>query len=265
VKDWEVIIVDNHSQDDTRQMVESLRDERMRFIEVDNEGVVAFSRNTGWRQARSEYIALLDSDDWWDPRKLEASLAELARGADIIYHDLYLVHSANQRFFFSRARTRDLRRPIYDELLFGGNALTNSSVVVRRSILEKIGGISEDRALIAFEDYDAWLRIARVTERFVRLARPLGYYWKGGANLSTPERTIRNLDHFRNAYLPGGSVLLPAWFHYGYGRAYYHLGSYDLAFEHMRCALRGRLVFSKVLKAVLTLIASSGRRLLGAR
>jgi hypothetical protein len=102
----------------------------------------------------------------------------------------------------------------------------------------------------------------------VRIAAPLGYYWKGSANLSTPERTIRNLDHFRSVYLTAsstGGATLPAWFHYGYGRAYYHLGSYDLALEHMRRALGGRLAFSKTVKAVLTCAASSGRRILGVR
>jgi hypothetical protein len=45
-----------------------------------------------------------------------------------------------------------------------------------------IGGFSEDRSLIAWEDYDAWLRIANVTERFKRLDETLGYYWTGGGN-----------------------------------------------------------------------------------
>ena len=263
---WEVIVVDNRSNDGTRAYVEGLRDPRLRFIEIDNGGVVAASRNAGWRASRGEYVALLDSDDWWKPRKLELSVAALDAGADIVYHDLLLARRAGQRLHLRRSRTRRLQAPAHDDLLEGGNALTNSSVVVRRKLLEAIGGISEERALIAFEDYDTWLRLAQVTGRFTRLPQALGYYWTGGANLSTPERTIRNLEHFKTTYSARADAppRLPGWYHYGYGRACYHLNNHIGAIAHMRAALTGRLVASKRVKAHLTIAASLLRRLRGA-
>ncbi|MEJ0084655.1 MAG: glycosyltransferase [Pseudomonadota bacterium] len=258
--DWEVLVVDNHSTDSTSDVVASFRDARIRLLEVRNEGVVARSRNLGIHAATGEFVALLDSDDWWAPHKLAASVSALERGADVVYHDLYLVHHAAQQFFWRRARTRQLSKPVHDDLVRRGNALTNSSVVLRRSLFLDIGGISEDRALIAFEDYDAWLRIARITDRFTRLDRALGYYWKGGANLSTPERTLRNLEHFVATHFTGEEWRdgkLPGWVDYAYGRAYYHLRSPDRSRTYSRRALYGQIGWRKRVKAILTLAALS--------
>src|SRR5208283_1559640 len=93
------------------------------------------------------------------------SVARLDAGADVVYHDLYAVHSTRQRILWAKKRTLPLKPPIYADLLRKGNVVPNSSVVVRFEIIRGVGGFSEDRGLIAWEDYDAWLRIARVTDR----------------------------------------------------------------------------------------------------
>lgn len=262
-RDWEAIVVDNHSEDGTRAAVERLQDARIRLIEIHNDGIVARSRNAGIRAAAGEYVAFLDSDDWWKARKLERSLQALRSGADVVYHDLLIVRSEGQRFHLRRARTRALAPPVYEDLIRNGNALNNSSVVVRRSLLEQIGGLSEERALIALEDYDAWLRLARFTQRFLRLPVADGYYWQGGANLLTPERSLQTMSRVAERYLQtdlvAGRATLPPWMQYVIGRAHYHLGSHALAVEHMRRALRGGLPANQNVKAVLTLAISLGR------
>ena len=134
-------------------------------------------------------------------------------------------------------------------------------MVLRSELLRQVGGFSEDPALIAWEDYDAWLRIAKVTERFERLDTPLGYYWSGGANLSSPRRLIENLAHFREIYgITGGNTpqaSLPAWYHYILGLAYYQIGSYSVVPGHMRRALFGGLPLTKRPKAAFTSMMSS--------
>ena len=164
-KNWEAIVIDNHSTDDTRQVVEGLRDSRIRMLEVHNQGIVALSRNVGIRAASTAYVAFLDSDDWWAPTKLQESLRRLTAGADLVYHDLYIVGSIDQSRFFRRARTRVLSPPVFDDLLRNSNALATSSVVTRRALLEKIGGFTEEREWIGWEDYDTWLRMASITRR----------------------------------------------------------------------------------------------------
>lgn len=198
---WELIIVDNHSTDNTNEVVDEFNDSRIRFLEIHNNGVIAASRNKGLQAAKGEYVAFLDSDDWWLPGKLEASIQCLDSGMDIVYHDLYLVSSLPPKArFWKRACTRQVKSPVLQDLLFNGNAINNSSVVVKRKLMEKIGGFTEDPLLIAAEDYDAWLRISRHTDAFCRLDKILGFYWDGGGNISSAERTIKNIERLRELY-----------------------------------------------------------------
>jgi glycosyltransferase involved in cell wall biosynthesis len=88
---WEAIVVDNHSSDNTDAVVASLGDPRIQLFKIHNQGVIAASRNMGIRHARGEWVAFLDSDDWWSSRKLELSLAGLQQGADLVYHDVWIV------------------------------------------------------------------------------------------------------------------------------------------------------------------------------
>lgn len=232
-QDWETLVVDNHSKDDTDAVVAKLGDPRVTLHKVHNDGIIAASRNVGIRRARGELVAFLDSDDWWTPRKLEKSVAALASGADVVYHDLYSVRRAGQTRFWRKARTRQLGHPAFDDLLSNGTALTTSSVVMRRAILEAIGGFAEERALVGMEDFDVWVRTAQVTERFVRLPEALGYYWEGGGNTSSDRRTLGLLDLVESRYAaqlrrahPGAE---PYWVNYDRGRAHFKLGELQQA------------------------------------
>src|SRR5947209_256379 len=73
ITDWEVIVVNNFSDDDTAAVVASLQDPRIQFVDFRNDGVIAASRNFGVTLAKAELVAFLDADDRWAPRKLEAS------------------------------------------------------------------------------------------------------------------------------------------------------------------------------------------------
>jgi glycosyltransferase involved in cell wall biosynthesis len=255
-RDWEVIIVDNHSTDGTVALVAELGDPRIAVHQVHNGGVIAISRNVGIQRARGEYVAFLDSDDWWAPEKLERSVAALEAGADVVYHDLYAVTTSSPRLLRKRASTRLLRPPVFDDLLTRGNALNNSSVIVRAACLEAIGGLSEDPDLIAGEDFDTWLRIAGMTDRFVRLADPLGYYWVGGGAISNPRRTLTVLAALEARYgealrARGGPVAAP-WLSYSRGKAHFRLGQYREAWVCLQSALssHGRLDWTRRGKAL---------------
>jgi glycosyltransferase involved in cell wall biosynthesis len=263
LRDFEVIVCDDGSTDGTREVVDAYRERlSLTFHWAENYGGPARPRNAGLQLARADYVAFLDSDDWWAAGKLEQSLRRLNAGADIIYHDLYMVRSLQQRFYLRRVRTRPLAAPVFEDLLRHGNTVPNSSVVVRRDLMKKVGGFSEDRSLIAWEDYDAWLRLARVTERFERIGSPLGYYWDGGNNISSPRRLIANLERFRELYASTalGEQGLPPWYHYSLGLAYYQLGSYGDSLVHMRRALAGGLPAMRCAKALGTAAVSSVMR-----
>jgi len=250
---WEVLVVDNHSTDGTDRVVGQFNNPQIAIYQrpkiyigstPHNDRVIAASRNVGLRHARGEYVALLDSDDWWAPRKLEQSVAALDAGADLVYHALSVVTKTRQRLVRRRTRTRDLKSPIFEDLLVNGNAIDNSSVMVRRGLLEQIGGFSEDPSLISVEDYDAWLRIARMTERFVRIRRTLGYYWAGGGNISRPERTIATVHALEQLYaadLGAHASGKSYYLNYLKGRAWYRLKQYAKAKESLT-RVRGRRV-----------------------
>jgi glycosyltransferase involved in cell wall biosynthesis len=244
-KDWEILIVDNHSEDDTARVVEEFGEARMRLLSVHNHGVIGISRNRGIAAASGEYIAFLDSDDWWLPAKLERCMRALDAGADVVYHDLYLARTASSRLRLQRASTRQVASPVFNDLLERGNALVNSGVVVRRSTLLAAGGLSEDPRIASWEDYECWLRLASVTERFHRLGEVLGFYWAGGGNVTAPARTVRNLTQLRDMYFaPEGRTRdrdLPGWYHYNLGRAHCQLGAYREAVHHLRHAAYGTL------------------------
>jgi GT2 family glycosyltransferase len=215
-------------------------------------------------------VAFLDSDDWWCPRKLEVSVRNLDAGADFVYHDMYLVRRQGQSIFLRRAATRRLKSPVFDDLMGDGNAINNSSVVVRRAVVQAIGGFSEDRTLIAAEDYDAWLRIAKVTEAFVRIPRVMGYYWAGGENLTSPTRTVKLLEAIERRYsdelLKLGSRRSVHWIDYLKARSHYVLGSYDAAAHHLTSIRMQRAPLSVRAKAMwmsllIYLRRAGGRRL----
>jgi glycosyltransferase involved in cell wall biosynthesis len=234
--DWEVVVVDNHSIDNTDSLIESFNDPKIRLFKIHNEGVIAASRNLGLKHASGEYIAFLDSDDWWHPQKLEVSLKYLERGADVVYHDLFLVRKSNQKIFWKKTTARNLKSPIFVDLLVNFNALPNSSVVVRKRIMHEIKGFAEDRDLIATEDYDAWLRAAKISEKFKKIPQTLGYYWCGGRNTSNPSQILKNIDalceRYADSFLELDVLHSNSWL-YTQGRSYYLLGSYKKAKKYL--------------------------------
>ena len=76
-QDWELLVVDNHSTDGTEELVRGYRDTRIRYFKIQNNGVIAASRNLAISQAKGEWLAFLDADDWWMPQKLEVSVRSL--------------------------------------------------------------------------------------------------------------------------------------------------------------------------------------------
>jgi glycosyltransferase involved in cell wall biosynthesis len=236
-QDLEVIVVDNNSSDNTAAVVARFDDPRISLHSIENGGIVAKSRNLGISRARGRYVAFLDSDDWWSPRKLDKCIARLEAGADVVYHHLYFVTSASQTVFRRRVRARDLKSPVFRDLLRQHPVIPQSSVVIRRDLLVKIGGVPEDPDLVAMEDFICWLSVARMTERFSRVRGTLGYYWAGGGNLSSDTRTLELLDRFEARYASEfaseGDRELPAWVSYARGRVYFRRQAYGAAFHHL--------------------------------
>ena len=239
--DWEILVIDNNSTDSTDEVLCEIRDTRIRVLKVRNEGVIAVSRNLGVREARGRWVAFLDADDWWDMTKLEESVDALRRGADVVYHDLRCVRRGLLNFR-KLIRSRQLSCPVRHDLIKNGNALLNSSVVIDRSLLVAVGGQDEDPNLIAAEDYDCWIRVANITEKFCRIPRVLGSYWISDSNVSSPKRAICWLSAIKDRYINvkelHGVRTLPHWYSLAMVKSCIRLSDYAQAkrFIHLSLA-----------------------------
>ncbi|NCI49097.1 glycosyltransferase [Sediminibacterium roseum] len=173
-QNFEVIVVDNHSTDQTNEVLQAFGN-AVRMIKVHNNGVIAVSRNAGIRAAQGSVVAFLDSDDCWTADKLHRCIEKIDVGADIVFHDMAI---EGERSFYHQRRLkgRKMLSPVLTDLLVNGNAIINSTVVVKKDLLEQIGYISEDAEMVAAEDFNTWIRIAAVTESFVYLPVILGSY-----------------------------------------------------------------------------------------
>ena len=233
---WEIIVVDNHSVDNTDTLVDSFREPRLKLLKIHNQGVIAASRNKGVNAAKGSYIAFLDSDDWWLPTKVSNSIEALENGADVVYHKM-LVNNKNINVNINKygkkvLKTKELFSPVYEDLLFNGNLIANSSVVVRKSLLEDIGGISEDQDLITAEDYDLWLRISKKSEKFKFINKCLGWYQVGDNNTSNAERSERSIKKICEIYLKKEQNYLPVWVNYALSKHYVKMKLYKKARHH---------------------------------
>jgi len=96
--------------------------------------------------------------------------------ADLIHHNLEII--GGKRFLGRRryTKSRQLSPPVLKDLLLNGNTIATSSVIVKKSIIEKIGRMSESGDMRTAEDYNAWLRIAEISDSFVFVPRILGSY-----------------------------------------------------------------------------------------
>ena len=98
-KNFEIIIIDNHSDDGTEKWVEEIGDKRIRFNKIHNSGQIAKSRNLGIKMSNSYWLAFLDSDDIWYENRLQASHEILNRNVnlDIVCNNEIFVTNGNKR------------------------------------------------------------------------------------------------------------------------------------------------------------------------
>jgi glycosyltransferase involved in cell wall biosynthesis len=160
--DWELLIADDGSADETREYLRELSSlPKVRVIWMSHTGIPAAVRNAGLREARGKYVAFLDSDDLWDSRKLEAQLAVMQ------------THSLCQWSYtaftnvdeFGVVLPTEIQRRwvpcdggIFERMLGGEVSLRTPCVLATRQLLMEAGGF--DESILSGEDYDLWYRLA---------------------------------------------------------------------------------------------------------
>jgi glycosyltransferase involved in cell wall biosynthesis len=237
----DIWVCDDGSTDNTAEIVARFQGRAsITYRNSINYGGPAWGRNWALKNSKATYLAFLDSDDFWVPEKIALSVDELERGADFVYHPLKIDRHGFKLFSRRILKARKLRNPIFSDLLEGGNTIPNSSVVLRRELLLSIGGFEESQEFIAWEDYDAWLRLSKITDHFSFIPQVLGSYWVGSDNLTNSStKTVERLHSFQRRYLANTlPAQMPAWFNYELGRGYLRLGNREQGRQSLDWAIK---------------------------
>ena len=158
--DWELLVVDDGSTDQTAEYVQAEQDQRIDLIRSVHCGIVGAVRNLGVSQARGRFVAFLDSDDLWKPTKLERQIAALkSRGAQWSYTGYELVDESGRSLKqFVAAQPKEAT--ILNQLLTTEASAAVGSVMVTKDLIDSCGGFSAEPALQCREDHDLVLRLA---------------------------------------------------------------------------------------------------------
>lgn len=205
-KDFEIVIVDNGSTDNSKDIVQSYinQDSRVKYFWQENSGSPAGSRNTGIKNALGEWVTFLDSDDYWYETKLEEVCHKIDNLSD---EYIAISHYEDKEIDGIKVVTLEHGKNIsdlpYDELLFKGNSLSTSAMTVRKDKLNEVRLFDTRKDYFAVEDYDMWMRLAKIG-KFAYIHKTLGVFSISGSNMSGNVELINNnlktlvLNHIDN-------------------------------------------------------------------
>jgi len=159
-KDFELIVVDNCSSDNTEAVIKAYTDKRIRYFKHENGGVVAVNRNYGISQAQGEYIAFCDDDDLWRPEKLEKQMLEFEKDSQmgLVCTNAIIFDKTGDLGEFFKTKLTDSDFTL--ESLIWSNSVICSSVLVKKSVIDNVGLMDVSPEIFTGEDYDLWLRIS---------------------------------------------------------------------------------------------------------
>lgn len=184
--DFELIIVDDNSIDRSKEMIESFNDERIKKHYLVKNRHVAYTVNEGFKKAKGQYIARIDSDDIWKKNKLQKQVEFMDS------HDEYgacftRVHIINNNDNICDDENRNIYNLFNKEpnktqkewvryFFENGNCLCNPSSIIRRSLLDKIG-INYNIAYVPAQDFELWTRLIKKAPIYILDEKLTLYRW----------------------------------------------------------------------------------------
>lgn len=190
-KDFEFIIVDDASTDSSRKVVENYHDKRIKKYYAEKNRNIAYSLNLALSMASGEYIARIDSDDVWELNKLEIQVQYMENHSEcgacftkvnIIDEYSNIANDMYDEYFqlFNSAENKSQREWLRF-FFYQGNCLCHPSVVIRRNVLEHVGGYYH-LAYVPAEDYELWTRIVMKYPIHILEEKLVRYRWEETVN-----------------------------------------------------------------------------------
>lgn len=185
---FELIVVNNNSTDNTKKIIFSFDDNRIKYIELSKKKSLGAARNVALKKCKGDYIAFLDSDDQWMETKLEKTINNFSDDIGLVFSDVIYFNSKKSFNLY------DARKPYtgncFEDLILDYNLCISSCVVSK----EKITNLNFDENLNVCEDLEFFLRLAYVS-KLKYIPETLVKYRIHDSNLS-----ITNQDKFYDEF-----------------------------------------------------------------
>ena len=240
-KEIEVIVVDDGSTDNTRDVVSSFKDSRIRYIRHDNNRGGCIARNTGINASRGEYIAFQDSDDEWLPEKMEKQMHvfnSVPKYVGIVYSAFLRVKDCSASFIPSNKVT--IKDGNLLNQLIKGNFISTQTTILRKTCFDKAGVF--DKNLHRLQDWELFIRMSKYFE-FKYISEPLVIVYHQKDSISSSKKAYfeaiiliveKHLDSFSK-----NNVTLAATYRH-IGTELFSLGNNELGREYLLKAIKTR-------------------------
>jgi len=184
-QNFEIIVVDDGSTDNTEEEVKNFNNKKIRYIRVNENKGAASARNTAIKVAQGDYIAFQDSDDEWFPNKLERQM-EVFKNASpkvgVVYTGSWLVRNNKRIYlplFIGKHREGNIYKELFEERIA---RIPTPAVIVKKECFNR-AGMFEER-FPSLTDWELWLRISKYYE-FKYINEPLGTIYYTPNSVST--------------------------------------------------------------------------------
>ena len=174
-QDWEMIVCDDGSTDNTVSVIKNIKDERIKLIRNKKNRGLTFSLNNCLKFAQGEYIARMDGDDWSTPDRFEKEIKVLQENKyPIVSSWMTLVDEDGNTYNITTEETPEI------ENLVRHTAIFHAPVMMKKECMDAVNGYNTDKKCERVEDVDLWFRLYKKGYRCYNIQEPL-YFMEHGS------------------------------------------------------------------------------------